>query len=132
MPKRSKTILKEYLGAGTVPTGSQFAEMLDSLEDNLAPTTLIIVNGAITRTQKRHKVDTEDGASTDDLDTIGGGADGEELILRIAVSGRTVVLKEGTGDIDMASDFSMSTTRHVMHLWYNGDDAKWQEIARNS
>lgn len=132
MPKRSKAILKQYFGAGTVPTGAQFAEMLDSLEDNLAPTTLIIVNGAITRIQKRHKVDTEDGAATDDLDTIGGGADGEELILRIVAAGRTVVLKAGTGDIDMATDFTMSTTRHVMHLWYNGDDAKWQEIARNS
>lgn len=132
MAKRAKSILKEYLASGAFPTGAQFSEMLDSLEDNLAPTTLSIVSGVITRTQRRHIVDTEAQASTDDLDTINGGADGEELILRIAAAGRTVVLKDGTGNIDMASDFSMSTTRHVIHLWYNGDDGKWQEIARNS
>lgn len=132
MPKRAKTILKEYFGAGATPTGAAFTELIDSLEDNLAPTTLTIAGGVVTRTQRRHKVDTEGQASTDDLDTINGLADGEELILRIVAAGRTVVLKDGTGNIDIASDFSMSTTRHVIHLWYNGDDAKLQEIARNS
>lgn len=132
MSKRTKTILKEYFAAGAIPSGMQFEELIDSLEDNNAPATLTISVGAITRTQRRHIVDTEAQASTDDLDTINGFADGEELILRIANATRTVVVKSSGGNIDMAADFTMNTLRHVLHLHYNADALKWHEIARST
>lgn len=128
MPKRTKAILKEYTASGTVPTGDQFAELLDSLEDNLAPTTLNIAAGVITRTQRRHKVDTEIQAATDDLDTINGGVDGEEIILRAVSGSRTVVVKNGTGNINIASDFSLDDATKSIHLWYNGDTDEWNRV----
>lgn len=128
MAKRSRTILKEYFAASATPSGAQFAELIDSMEDNLAPTTLTIVAGVITRTQRRHKIDTELQASTDDLDTIDGGADGDELILRAVHDGRTVVVKNGTGNIAMSGDFSLDDDTDALHLWYNGDTSKWNRI----
>ena len=139
MSKRTKVILKEYFAAGSLPSADQFAELIDSLEDNNAPTTLTIATdskgvGSVTRTQRRHIVDTEGQADTDDLGIILGYADGEEIILRIADAARTVVLKANfaSANINMATDFTMSTLRHVWHGYYNADDANWHEIARNS
>lgn len=128
MAKRTKAILKEYTASGAVPTGDQFTELLDSLEDNLAPTTLNIAVGVVTRTQRRHKVDTEVQAATDDLDTINGGVDGEEIILRAVSGSRTVVVKNGTGNINMASDFSLDDATKSIHLWYNGDTSEWNRV----
>ena len=128
MPKRTKVILKEFFAAGATPNGDRFAELIDSLEDNLAPTTLTIAVGEITRTQRRHKVDTENQAATDDVDTINGGADGDELILRAADGTRTSVFKNGTGNIVMSGDFSLDDTTKSLHLWYNGDTDKWNRV----
>lgn len=128
MPKRTKAILKEYFAAGAIPTGDQWGELIDSLEDNLAPTTLNIASGVVTRTQRRHKVDTEIQAATDDLDTINGGVDGEEIILRAVSGARTVVVKTGTGNINMASDFSLDDATKSLHLWYNGDTDEWNRV----
>lgn len=132
MSKRTKVILKEYFAAGALPSADQFAELIDSLEDNNAPTTLTLAEGVITRTQRRHIVDTEGQAATDDLDTINGFADGEELILVIADALRSVVVKGSGGNIDMATDFTMSTLRHVLYLRYNLNAAKWHQISRST
>ncbi len=129
MAKRSRTILKEYFAQQTTPSGAQFAELIDSMEDNLAPTTLTIVSGEITRTQRRHKIETELQAATDDLDTINGGADGDEIILRAVSDSRTVVVKNGTGNIAMSGDFSLDDDTDALHLWYNGDTSKWNRIS---
>lgn len=129
MAKRSRTILKEYFAAGATPTGRQFEELIDSLEDNLAPTTLNIVSGVITRTQRRHKVDTELLAATDDLYTIDGMADGEEIILRAVSDSRTTVVKASGGNIAMSGDFSLDDNVKALHLWYNGDTDKVNRVS---
>ncbi len=121
--------MKEYFAAGATPSSRQFSELIDSLEDNLAPTALSIVSGAITRTQRRHKVDTELQAATDDLDTINGMADGEEIILRAVSDSRTVVVKASGGNIAMSSDFSLDGDTKALHLWYNGDTDKLNRIS---
>lgn len=131
MAKRSKAILKEFFGAERFPSGAQFAELIDSLEDTLAPITLTIVSAAITVTQKRHKLDTEGQAASDTLSTINGGSDGEELILRLLTDAHTVTI-DLAGNIDMTSSFSMATDHAVLHLMYNGDTSKWNEVARSS
>jgi len=62
--------------------------------------TLTINGGTITKTGTRHIVDTQGGtATTDDLDTILGGVDGDILILSNAVSARDVTYKDATGNL---------------------------------
>ncbi|MCD6154236.1 MAG: hypothetical protein J7J22_00385, partial [Candidatus Verstraetearchaeota archaeon] len=85
-------------------------------------TTLTISSGAITVSQSYHYVDTEGGASTDDLDTINGGMAGDILYLRSADSARTVVIKHGTGNIVTpdGSDYSLDSTDKVVALLCDG------------
>lgn len=66
-------------------------------------TELTIATGAITVTKARHLVDTEADAASDDLTTISGLASGEIVILSPANDARTVVVKNGTGNIVCAT-----------------------------
>ena len=56
------------------------------------PTTLTIAAGAITVTQGFHLVDTQGGASTDDLDTINGGTIGDLLTFSSVNSARNIAI----------------------------------------
>lgn len=85
--------------------------------------------GAITVTASRHAVDTEGAASSDDLDTINGGVDGQILIIYPANDARTVVAKDGTGNLQLAGDFSMDNSQDRITLLYDG--ASWVELARS-
>ena len=91
---------------------------------------LTIETGAVTKTQSHHTFDTEGDAATDDLDTINGGSEGEEIVGRAAHTDRTVVAKHGTGNLELAggADFSMDTTEKALKLFYNG--SKWLELGR--
>jgi len=94
-----------------------------------AAATLTIAGGIVTKTQSNHSIDTEGGAASDDLDTINGGVVGDWLILRPANDGRTVVVKNGTGNINLAgADFTMDNTRDRLVLLYDGSN--WIEISR--
>ena len=70
------------------------------LDDN---SELTIATGAITVTAARHTVDTESDAASDDLDTISGTVAGETFILSPNNTARTVVVKNGTGNIICAT-----------------------------
>jgi len=85
-------------------------------------TTLTISSGAVTVSQSYHYVDTESGASTDDLDTISGGTAGDVLYLRSADSSRIVVIKHGTGNIVTpdGNDYSLDSTDKVVALLFDG------------
>jgi hypothetical protein len=92
------------------------------------PVSATIATGVITATASRVAVDTEGGAASDSLDTVNGGADGDFLILS-AVNGvsRTVTVKNGTGNIFLASDRLLNSTRdRVVLLRYASG---WIEIA---
>jgi hypothetical protein len=90
---------------------------------------LTISSGAITVTKPFHTVDTESAASSDDLDTINGGRAGHTLILRAHNSARTVVAKNGTGNIKLAgSDFSLDNSDDTLVLFHNGTN--WLELSR--
>ena len=92
-----------------------------------------IASGVITADKSHHLIDTENDDPTDDLDTINGASlvDGYILVLRPANSGRTVVVKDGTGNIFLAgsADFSMDTTRDTILLLYSG--SSWLELSRS-
>jgi hypothetical protein len=92
---------------------------------------LTIAGGIITVTNSWHRVDTQSAASTDDLDTINGFTDGMQLYLRALSSANTVVLKDGTGNLVLAGDFSLDTGDDIIHLIYDGVSNVWKEVSRS-
>jgi len=87
--------------------------------------------GVITVTKSWHTVDTEATDATDDLDTINGGADGDLLVIRAKQSGRTVVVKDLTGNISLNGDFTMDNRHDTLTLLYDSTIDVWLELARS-
>ena len=83
---------------------------------------LTISSGSVTPTGSFHFVDTEGDAATDDLDTIvdTGVVDGTLLLIRAASSSRTVVVKDGTGNLSLAGDFSLTHAQDCLLLEHFG------------
>lgn len=81
-----------------------------------------ISSGVVTVTQGAHYVDTQSDAASDDLATINGGTAGDYLLLRMAVGGRTVVVKDGVGNIfnGGGGDISLSSTADRVLLHFDG------------
>jgi len=92
-----------------------------------------IATGVVTIIGSRHTIDTEADAATDDLDTINGGLDGMRLQLRAADSTRTVIVKDGTGNIDCSGDFSLTAAQDRIILEYDTSlgGGTWCEISRS-
>ncbi len=84
------------------------------------PTELTIVEsnsiGAVTATRSFHDVDTEGDAATDDLDTINGGSAGDILTLKILTSTRNVTVKDATGNLRLAGDFTLTSPNDIITL----------------
>lgn len=91
---------------------------------------LTIAAGVITVTGSFHKIDTAGDAASDDLDTINGGTDGQILILRAEDTTRTVVVKDGTGNMNLNGDFSLDNFRDTITLILDG--ATWIELSRSN
>lgn len=94
-----------------------------------ASSSLTISSGAITVTGSNHAVDTESDATTDNLDTINGGADGVPLYLRTVNASRTVVVKNGAGNIACGTNISLDNSQDHVQLKYDGAVAKWLLIS---
>lgn len=92
-----------------------------------APTNLTISSGAITVSRNIHTIDTEGGASSDNLDTINGGAAGWWLMLRCYSGARSVVIKHGTGNIYTSSGYEISLDDefNLVMGYYDGNLSKW-------
>jgi len=93
-----------------------------------AASELTISGGVVTKTQSYHTIDTESDGATDDLDTINGGAAGDILIFSPAHTDRTVVVKDGTGNIDCDADITLDATSEYVVLIYDGSN--WQLLAK--
>ncbi len=95
---------------------------------------LTIASGAVTATQNYHAIDTESDAGSDDLDTITAGASvvaGHVLALFAAHTARTVVLKDGTGNLNIdGSDITLSSDEQAAVLVFDGTN--WRAVARPS
>lgn len=118
------------LGVGSTDTPSFSGVNLAGGKLNIgSPVELTIATGEITITQSNHTIDTESDASSDDLDTIHGGVEGDLLYLRATSGARTVVVKSGTGNIFMGGDFSMNSAldtlllRYASNLWVRDSNA---------
>lgn len=88
---------------------------------------LTIATGAITVTGVFHTIDTEADDSTDNLDTISGGADGQILVLRIEDSARNVVL---TTSGNIQTGCLLETVSDIVVLQYDGALSKWLLLSR--
>jgi hypothetical protein len=80
-----------------------------------------IASGAITINDDSSylSVATEGGAATDDLDTINGGLSGDILIVTAFSGSNTVVMKDGTGNLRLAGDFSLDNADDTITLMKN-------------
>ena len=110
--------------------GSNWLELSTTDNDTAGTELTINADGAITIKPgvTYHEVDTEsDSDSTDDLVTIYGGLKGQLLTLHAAHSGRTVVAKDGTGNLKLSGDFSLDNKEDTITLMYDGTN--WLEIA---
>lgn len=89
-------------------------------------TELTIAAGVVTKTQAWHTIDTQDDDPSDDLVTINGGTDGYILVIRAENAARTVVLKHGTGNLELGgSDITLADTDLMVPLIYDGTLSKW-------
>lgn len=82
-----------------------------------AAKTVTISGGVLTLSGPgRYMVDTEGAAASDDVDTINGLTDGDEVLLAPASGSRTVVLKNGTGNLDIKTDISLNDANDRVRL----------------
>lgn len=96
-----------------------------------SPVSVTIASGVLTISSGGNfKVDTEAAGASDDLDTINGGSDGQLIILRAANSARTVVVKDGAGNIKSEGDMSLDNAEDTITLLYDSALAYWVEQAR--
>lgn len=116
-------------GATTTVNG----QLTASSQLNLAAQTqLTIATGIVTATKSYHTVDTEAGVSSDDLNAINGGEDGDILVIRAANDSRTVVAKNNTGAADnlkLNGDFTMDDAKDTLTLIHDGSN--WIELSRS-
>ena len=88
-----------------------------------------ILSGAITAVETNNIINTEGLVSTDDLDNINGGTDGDIVFLRAANGANTVVVKDGTGNLRLDGDFPLDSTDDFIKLYFNGTN--WLEMSRS-
>lgn len=97
---------------------------------NLNPNTETISSGAITYSGAHMVIDTEGAAASDDLDTISGANDGDIAIIQISDSSRNVVLKHGTGNLNLVNgqDVTLDTVTDKIILMFRG--SSWDQLSR--
>lgn len=122
---------EDFNTSGSVDTGDIKVNGMFNLS---SATGLTISSGAITITKSHHFVDTESSASTDNLDNVNGGTDGQVIVLRQASSARDVTLRNvggGSGNLRLAgnNDFMLSNTQSTIMLIKTS--ANWLEISRS-
>lgn len=109
---------------------STITENVRGIERLPKESTVTIASGEITVSKSYHAVATEGGAATDDLVAINPptvAADGMRLELRAADSDDTVVLKDGTGNLRLPADFSLTHSDDWIVLVYENN--VWKQIA---
>lgn len=91
-----------------------------------------IVSGSITAISSLMIVDTESAAASDDLDTIttANVESGTIIVLMAESSARTVVVKDGTGNLHTVGDMSLDNDDDTITLI--NVLSQWYEIARSN
>lgn len=123
---------------GTDPAGSAASvkvRLAASLSDAgylrlTGSSTLTISGGVVTKTANLHKIDTEGAASSDALDTINGGADGDVLILSLVAAARQVTITNAVGNIYCAGGtaITLATDNDFVLLIYSAALSGWRAL----
>ena len=92
--------------------------------------TILTIDGGLLAKSRRYHIVAAESGSTDDLDAIDTGPDGQILILR-AYTGHTITVKDGTGNLSLAGDFTLSGNSTIT-LIYDSTYALWLEISRST
>lgn len=109
--------------------GLQYLNNVTSVAFGFSSRQLTIASDAVTVFADWHWVDTEGAASSDDLSTINGGYEGRRVVLFAGNSGRDVVLKDGTGNLRLSSDFTLTHADDSIELMFR--NSVWIEIGRS-
>lgn len=121
----STPVMQLWNGVNDVLDGSQAFGKINF--DSDAKT---IALGAVTITNTYTVLDTEGGASSDDLVTINGGSDGDIILLTQTSPARIVTVKSGTGNISLTSgDVILSTTSPLILIKMG---STWCSLVTNS
>lgn len=96
--------------------------------------TITIATGVATMTHYTPLVyiDTESAGATDDLDTLtfADVKDGDVVTIRAANDGRTVVAKDGTGNLALNADFSLDSSQDTITLIRAGSE--WLQVSSSN
>lgn len=97
---------------------------------------LTIATGVVTLTNdsSSYSLDTEGSASSDDLDTISGGQDGQVIFLSNANNGRNVIIRNNIGNIfnPVGVDITLDVTTDIVELRYSAPLTKWIVVSTNN
>lgn len=117
----SASLVNQDLTSDATPTFAGATLTTDFFKLGTA-TELTIASGVVTATRSHHTIDTQSDDATDDLDTINGGSSGRILVIYPADSGRTVVVKHGTGNIRVrgGADITLDDAEDTAWLIHNG------------
>ena len=88
------------------------------------PANYVTISGGIISVEpgKWYKIETEGGVASDDLDTINGLSTGEEAILSAANGSHTIVLKNGTGNLELRTDISLDDSLDKFRIFHDGSN----------
>jgi hypothetical protein len=117
------------ISSGSAALASDLLNALDA-GGQISPTAateLTIASGSITVTQLYHTVDTQSDASSDDLDTIAGGAEMDWLIIRPDHDARSIVVKHDEDNISCMgqADITLDDVEDCCLLFYDAGLTKW-------
>ncbi len=116
-------------GGVTVAGDNVFSGISSSGESELT-----IAAAVVTVTRNFHRIDTESNDPTDDLDTINGGVDGAELVIRTVNNGRDVTVRHEIGNISLSNavNYPMTDTRTTLSLVWSSTRSLWLETSRST
>lgn len=111
--------------------GTNWLEVARSHNTATAPTVIIAAGVAtIPGGYDRYLIDTEASDATDDLVTINGGSAAQTAVFTAFNAARTVVFKDGTGNLRLEGDFTADSSEDTITLMFNGSN--WLEVARSN
>jgi len=102
--------------------GHFYAQIVAHLGMTVPSKEATIATGAITVKSGRVRVDTEADAASDNLDTINGMSDGDMAYLQPESGARTVVLRDGVGNLSCPGglDISLADADDMVLAYHNG------------
>ena len=122
------TLKARFDSSGNITPGGRLKRILGATTRQAKT----IAAGAITvdATSSYLSIATEGGAASDDLDIINGGEIGDILIVTAFSGSATVVMKDGTGNLRLAGDFSLDNSDDTITLMKNVS-GNWVEVCRS-